>query len=91
MGATGANPGREIDRGVHPGGRAQPNTSPIYGVRNSPGNMPSKLSEGTPATGTSRGSLTSRSPSQKHFYRPFRLVSVWLKPPLCVRSAREVL
>jgi hypothetical protein len=62
MDARGAEPGREIDRAVHPGGRAQPNTSPIYGVHNSPGNVASTLGAGTPTTGRSRWGSHTKNP-----------------------------
>lgn len=62
MDARGADPGREIDRAVHPGGRAQPNTSPIYGVHNSPGNVASTLGAGTPTTGTSQWGAHTKNP-----------------------------
>jgi hypothetical protein len=54
MTAGQKDPGREIDRAVHPGARALPNTSPVYGVHNSPGSMATQLTDGTPTTGTSQ-------------------------------------
>lgn len=70
IGSRGADPGREIDRAVHPGGRAQPNTSPIYGVHNSPGHVASKLTEGTPSTATSQWGSHVKIPFTQKFLPP---------------------
>jgi len=65
IGATGTDPGRKIDRTVHPDGRAQPDTSPIYAVPNSPGNVASKLSEGTLSTGMNQWGSHQKNPSNQ--------------------------
>jgi hypothetical protein len=62
MGPGQADPGREIDRTVHRGGNAQPNTSPIYGVHNSPGNVATALGHGTPTTLTSQWGSHTKDP-----------------------------
>lgn len=69
MGAGQADPGREIDRAVHPGGRALPNTSPIYGVHNSPGSTATALNQGTPTTGTSQWGSHTKDP-MSHAFNP---------------------
>jgi hypothetical protein len=67
QGAGETDPGREIDRAVHPGGRDLPNTSPIYGVHNSPGHMAGSLTEGTPTTGTSQWGSHTKDPTTHAF------------------------
>ncbi|WP_433302552.1 DUF4157 domain-containing protein [Actinoplanes sp. CA-030573] len=67
MGPGQADPGRELDRSVHPGGRDQPNTSPIYGVHNSPAFTAAKLAEGTPGTGGSQWGSHTRDPRTGRF------------------------
>jgi len=67
MGAGEADPGREIDRSVHPGGRAQPNTSPVYGVHNSPASTATALGHGTPTTATSQWGSHTRDPGTGAF------------------------
>ena len=64
MGPAGVDPGREIDRAVHPGGRAMPNTSPIYGVHNAPGagGTAAALGDRTPTTGTSQWGSHTKGP-----------------------------
>lgn len=62
MGPGQADPGREIDRAVHPGGRAQPNTSPIYGVHNTPASVATALGHGRPTTSTSQWGSHTRDP-----------------------------
>ena len=69
MGAGQADPGREIDRAVHPGGRDLPNTSPIYGVHNSPGSTATALNQGTPTTGTSQWGTHTKDPVS-HAFNP---------------------
>ena len=65
MGAGEADPGREIDRSVYPttrggGRRSLPNTSPVYGVHNSPGHVATTLNDGTPLAPSQRGSHVRR-------------------------------
>jgi hypothetical protein len=68
MGSKEADPGREIDRSVHPitpadpAGRPQPNTSPIYGVQNSPASIATALGHGTPTTNSSRWGWHTKDP-----------------------------
>jgi hypothetical protein len=67
MGPGGVDPGREIDRAVHPGGRALPNTSPIYGVHNSAASTATALGDGTPTTGTSQWGSHTKDPTTHAF------------------------
>jgi len=67
MTAGQADPGREIDRAVHPGGRALPNTSPVYGVHNSAGSVATALTDGTPTTGTSQWGSHVKDPVTHNF------------------------
>ncbi len=67
MGPGQADPGREIDRAVHPGGRALPNTSPVYGVHNSPASTATSLGHGTPTTGTSQWGSHTKDPATGTF------------------------
>jgi len=71
MGTADTDPGRQIDRAVHPGGgRAQPDTSPIFGVRNSPGIVASTLTEGTVFTATSQWGSHVKIPYKNEFLPP---------------------
>jgi hypothetical protein len=62
MGPGQADPGREIDRAVHPGGRPLPNTSPVYGVQNTPASTVTALGQGAPAVSTSRWGAHKKDP-----------------------------
>jgi len=82
MGAGEADPGREIDRAVHPGGRGLPNTSPVYGVHNTPGvpasgatpavpaQVATSLTQGTPTTLTSQWGSHTRNSATGAFNAP---------------------
>ncbi|MGA9770389.1 MAG: DUF4157 domain-containing protein [Blastocatellia bacterium] len=62
MGSDQADPGREIDRAVHPNRRALPNTSPIYGVHNTAASTATALGHGTPTTATSQWGSHTKDP-----------------------------
>jgi len=62
MKAGQIDPGREIDRVLHPDGRPLPNTSPIYGVHNSPGHVAANLTDGTPTSLTSHWGFRTKDP-----------------------------
>ncbi|MDQ1707818.1 MAG: hypothetical protein QOJ88_1029 [Pyrinomonadaceae bacterium] len=62
MGPGQADPGREIDQAVHPGGRAVPSTSPVYGVGYSAGGGETTLSQGAPSVANSQWGSHTKDP-----------------------------
>jgi hypothetical protein len=62
VGSDGIDPGRKVDRLVHPESRALPNTSPIYGVQNSAALTATTLGQGTPTTLTSQWGEHTKDP-----------------------------
>lgn len=53
------DPNRRIDRILHPPGRTLPNTSPIYGVQNTPAKAATPASGATPATAATPASVAT--------------------------------
>lgn len=88
MTAGQADPGREIDRAVHPGGRALPNTSPVYGVHNSPGNIATSLTDGRPTTGTSQWGSHVKDPTT-HLFKPAAPARVDDRPGRAIEFAGQ--